>query len=144
MNDRIILGIALVIIGLLGIAVISPLITMSAYYGGYSPMTGGMMDGGYVPQGGMMDGGMMDDGYVPQGGMMGSDYVPQYTGEPLTIDQAEYLAKQYLGSVNNPDLAIKEIMEFEYNFYIIYFEKTTGIGAFEMLIWKKTPTDMMG
>ncbi|MGB6680041.1 MAG: hypothetical protein WBF08_01800, partial [Candidatus Bathyarchaeia archaeon] len=29
-------------------------------------------------------------------------------------------------------------------FYIIYFEKTTGIGAFEMLIWKKTPTDMMG
>jgi hypothetical protein len=128
MNDRIILGIALVIIGLLGIAVISPLITMSTYYGGYSPMTGGMMDGGYVPQ----------------GGMMGSDYVPQYTGEPLTIDQAEYLAKQYLGSVNNPDLAIKEIMEFEYNFYIIYFEKTTGIGAFEMLIWKKTPTDMMG
>jgi hypothetical protein len=35
-------------------------------------------------------------------------------------------------------------MEFEYNFYIIYFEKSTGIGAFEMLIWKKTPTDMMG
>ncbi len=126
MNNRTVLGIALVIIGLLGIAVMAPLITMSTYYGGYSPTTGGMMGGGTYP-------GMMDNGSVSQ-----------YTGEPLTMDQAEYLAKQYLGSLNNPDLAIKEIMEFEYNFYIIYFEKSTGIGAFETLIWKKTPTDMMG
>jgi hypothetical protein len=29
-------------------------------------------------------------------------------------------------------------MEFEQNFYIIYYEKSTGIGAFEMLIDKST------
>jgi hypothetical protein len=139
MNNRTVLGIALVIIGLLGIAVMAPLITMSTYYGGYSPTTGGMMGGGTYPG---MGGGMMGGGTYP--GMMDNGSVSQYTGEPLTMDQAEYLAKQYLGSLNNPDLAIKEIMEFEYNFYIIYFEKSTGIGAFEMLIWKKTPTDMMG
>ena len=139
MNNRTVLGIALVIIGLLGIAVMAPLITMSTYYGGYSPTTGGMMGGGTYPG---MGGGMMGGGTYP--GMMDNGSVSQYTGEPLTMDQAEYLAKQYLGSVNNPDLAIKEIMEFEYNFYIIYFDKSTGIGAFEMLIWKKTPTDMMG
>jgi hypothetical protein len=31
-------------------------------------------------------------------------------------------------------------MEFQNNFYIIYYEKDRGIGAFEMLIWKQTPT----
>ena len=42
-------------------------------------------------------------------------------------------------------MAIKEIMEFQNNFYIIYYEKATGRGAFEMLIWKTTPTyGMMG
>ena len=30
-------------------------------------------------------------------------------------------------------------MEFENNFYIIYYEKSTGLGAFEMLIWKTSP-----
>ena len=30
-------------------------------------------------------------------------------------------------------------------FYIVYYEKNTGIGAFEMLIWKQTPpSGMMG
>jgi hypothetical protein len=36
-------------------------------------------------------------------------------------------------------------MEFQYNFYIIYYEKDTGMGAFEMLIWKQAPAyGMMG
>jgi len=47
--------------------------------------------------------------------------------------------------LQNPNLAIKEIMEFQYNFYIVYYEKDTGIGAFEMLIWKEAPpSGMMG
>jgi len=47
--------------------------------------------------------------------------------------------------LNNPNLAIKEIMEFQYNFYIISYEKDTGRGAFEMLIWKQAPPyGMMG
>jgi hypothetical protein len=48
-------------------------------------------------------------------------------------------AQQYLTSLGDPNLAIKEIMEFQYNFYIIYYEKDTGRGAFEALIWKQAP-----
>jgi len=132
MNNKQILGIALVIIGLLGIVILLPLQIMSMSNYGYSPMR----ESTTWP--GMMGPGMM------QPYMMEPYYTTPYTGETLTFDQAEYLAKQFLNSLGNPDLAIKEIMEFEYNFYIIYYEKSTGIGAFEMLIWKRTSTDMMG
>jgi len=61
------------------------------------------------------------------------------------MDDAKILAQQYLASTRNQNLAIKEIMEFQYNFYIIYYEKDTGLGAFEMVIWKQTPpSGMMG
>ena len=64
---------------------------------------------------------------------------------PVSLDEAETTAQQYLESLGNPNLAMKEIMEFQYNFYIIYFEKDTGRGAFEMLIWKQAPpAGMMG
>jgi len=54
------------------------------------------------------------------------------------IDRALSIAERYLASLNDPDLAIDEIMEFELNYYVIYYEKSTGIGAFEMLIDKDT------
>jgi hypothetical protein len=64
---------------------------------------------------------------------------------PITLDEAKTIAQQYLVSLGNPNLAIKEIMEFQYNFYIMYYEKDTGLGAFEMLIWKQAPPQgMMG
>ncbi|MFQ6085523.1 MAG: hypothetical protein ACE5OY_04575 [Candidatus Bathyarchaeia archaeon] len=50
------------------------------------------------------------------------------------MDQAKQIALAYLSSLNDPDLGIDEIMEFELNFYAIYYEKSTGIGAFEMLV----------
>ena len=58
---------------------------------------------------------------------------------PITIDQAKTIAQDYIQSLGNPNLGIKEIMEFQYNFYIQVYEKDTGIGAFEMLIWKQAP-----
>jgi hypothetical protein len=63
----------------------------------------------------------------------------QASATPISLDQAKSIAQQYLSTTHNPNLAIKEIMEFQYNFYIIYYEKDTGIGAFEMLIWKQAP-----
>lgn len=54
------------------------------------------------------------------------------------IDAAEGIAEGYLTRFGNPDIAIKEIMEFELNYYVVYYEKSTGIGAFEMLIDKST------
>lgn len=58
----------------------------------------------------------------------------------ITMEQAKATAQQYLSTTGNPNLAIKEIMEFQNNFYIIYYEKDTGVGAFEMLIWKQVPS----
>jgi hypothetical protein len=82
-------------------------------------------------------------------GMMGqwsqSTEQPQTPTDAVTMDQAKAIAEQYLTSTQNPNLAIKEIMEFQDNFYIIYQEKDTGRGAFEMLIWKQaSPSGMMG
>jgi hypothetical protein len=58
---------------------------------------------------------------------------------PITIDQTKTMAQEYLQSLGDPNLGIKEIMEFQYNFYIQFYEKDTGMGAFEMLIWKQVP-----
>lgn len=54
--------------------------------------------------------------------------------KPITLDQAVELAQQYVASLHSPDLAVREVMEFELNFYFIVYEKSTGVGAFEMLI----------
>jgi hypothetical protein len=64
------------------------------------------------------------------------------TGQPplrsearlISLDKAAELARRYVTSLGNPDLDVKEVMEFELNFYFIVYEKSTGIGAFEMLI----------
>lgn len=62
---------------------------------------------------------------------------------PITLDQAKTVAEQYLASLQVPNLQIKEIMEFQYNFYVMYYEKDTSNGAFEMLIWKQALSSRM-
>jgi hypothetical protein len=63
----------------------------------------------------------------------------------ITLEQVRTIAQQYLASTRNPNLGIKEIMEFQNNFYVMYYEKDTGVGAFEMLVWKQAPSpEMMG
>jgi hypothetical protein len=61
---------------------------------------------------------------------------PAYTtnGTAITIDTAVTIAQNYLTSLNNP------VEEYTQNFYVQYYEKSTGIGAFEMLIDKYTGT----
>ena len=70
----------------------------------------------------------------------------EFKGEQnsISIDRAAELANDYLESLGNNDLAIDEIMEFEFNFYIVYYEKSTGIGAFESIIDKQGAYGMMG
>ena len=60
------------------------------------------------------------------------------TATPLTITQAAEIAKTYVASLNNPDLTIKEIEEYTNNFYVPVTEKSTGNGAFELLVNKYT------
>ncbi|MCW4008064.1 MAG: hypothetical protein NWF09_05175 [Candidatus Bathyarchaeota archaeon] len=58
------------------------------------------------------------------------------TSAPIPIDTAVTIAQQYLLQLNNPDLAVKEVEEYTLNFYVQYYERSTGVGAFEMLIDK--------
>ena len=56
--------------------------------------------------------------------------------QTITIDSAVQLFKSYLTSLRNPDLGLHEVEEYQNNFYATYVEKSTGIFAFQMLIWK--------
>ncbi|MCL4535737.1 MAG: hypothetical protein M1370_11340 [Bacteroidetes bacterium] len=93
--------------------------------GGWGP--GGMMGGfgGYGPGGGWGMGGMM-------GGWWGGAQQP--TGNPISVDQAQQDAQQAISSYGDQNLAISEIMEFQYNFYVEVKEKDTGVHAFELLV----------
>ncbi|MCL4534217.1 MAG: hypothetical protein M1370_03535 [Bacteroidetes bacterium] len=101
---------------------------------GYGP--GGMM-GGYGP-GGMMGGygpGGMMGGYGP-GGMMGGWYGQSSGGQALTLAQAVDQVKSYVANAGYQGLAVDEVMEFQYNFYAIVKEESSGRGAFELLVNK--------
>src|SRR4030067_1546295 len=117
-------------------------------YGGYS---GGMMSGGRM--GGMMGGYYSGYGTTTPpasagqygwGGCRGTNgYVsptPPTQGVAITLDKAVNVAKAHLASLNNPDLAIDEVEEYTQNFYVLFYEKSTGIGAFEIIIDKYTGT----
>jgi len=52
---------------------------------------------------------------------------------PLTIEQAQTAAENYLATLDNADLKIAEIMIFDNNAYIVVKEISTGNGAFELL-----------
>jgi hypothetical protein len=60
------------------------------------------------------------------------------TATSITIETAVTIAQQYLTQLNNPDLAVREVEEYTQNFYVQVYEKSTGIGAFELLIDKYT------
>ncbi|TAK35962.1 MAG: hypothetical protein EPO21_04270 [Chloroflexota bacterium] len=97
--------------------------------------SGGMMGSG---PGGMMGGsGMMSD---DPGGMMGgwAAQTPQNQGTPISLDKAVEAAQTYVERMGNKDLVVTEVMEFQNNFYAIVKEKSTGTGAFELLINRYT------
>jgi len=60
------------------------------------------------------------------------------TGTPLTITQAKTIAQNYVTSIGNPDLTVKQVEEYSNNFYVQVNEASTGKGAFELLINKQT------
>lgn len=76
-------------------------------------------------------------------GMMGQR--PSTGSVPIALDEAAARFQDYIAATGNKDLALLEVMEFENNFYVVVYEKSTGIAAFELLIWKQTPrSGMMG
>ncbi len=52
----------------------------------------------------------------------------------LTMDQVEDRVERYLGELNDPNLEVKEIIEFTARFYVVFSEKDTEINAFVGMI----------
>ena len=71
-------------------------------------------------------------------GLFGVFYYNIFQARDVSLERAEVIAERYLDSLNDANIAIGEIMEFEYNHYIVFYEKSTNIGAFEMLIDKES------
>ncbi|MEM3448051.1 MAG: hypothetical protein QXP38_04110, partial [Nitrososphaerota archaeon] len=53
---------------------------------------------------------------------------------PLTHREAVTIAEAYLKTLNNPDLTLGEFEEYSNNFYLSIIEKSSGRGAFELII----------
>jgi len=79
----------------------------------------------------MMGGYGMMDGFNTEGRLDKNDTTPV---TPMSIDQARNSVEGYLNNLNNPDLEIKEIIIFNNNAYARIVEKSTGIGAMELLV----------
>lgn len=90
----------------------------------YSNMMG-WISGGNNSGYSMMDGNGMMGGYRSGTGS---------NVKPLTVDQVKQAVDAYLKRLNNPDLELKEIMIFDNNAYARIAEKSTGIGAMELLV----------
>ena len=71
-------------------------------------------------------------------GVLGVGYLFYTSSLGISMARAQTISENYLDSVGASDLEIDEIMEFEYNYYVVYSEESTGIGAMEMLIDKTT------
>lgn len=104
--------------------------------------TGGLPDGrGWGMRGGQT--GAYCGGGLPGRGMMGAGYqgvpctgayaAPQQGAVP-SLDGAVAAAEGYLDQAGYTGLEIEEVMEFEYNYYVLVRELDTGTGAMELLV----------
>jgi hypothetical protein len=114
--------------------------------GGYANGPGGMMSGqgfgpgmmgggyGYGP-GGMMRGGY---GYGPGGMMRGWGTTTAQTQPITSLDDARQAFRRYIDATGIPNLALDEVMQFQWNYYAIIKDTSTGNGAFELLANPRT------
>jgi len=111
-------------------AVNQPGVAQAPY--GYGMTGTGMMEGGYGP--GMMGGGMMSGGMMGGGMMGGYGSGSLYGVKPLSVEDAKKAVEGYLSGLGNSDLALDEVMIFDNQAYARVVEKSTGVGAFEVLV----------
>ena len=128
MNKRILLGVFFIIVGIFGLAVFSTIQFIPTYTGSI-PTAFQTTPPALSP--------------LPSTPQIPAPYRPN-TSIPTNIDEATDVAESYVASLGYPDLAVKEIMEFQYNYYFIVYEKSTGIGAFEGVIEKGVGLSGMG
>lgn len=68
------------------------------------------------------------------GGRMSDWWSASPPTEPLSLNEARTILEDYLQAYGNADLEIAEIMIFDNHAYAEVVEKSTGIGAFEVLV----------
>jgi predicted small secreted protein len=146
------IGLAVIAAALLTASVLAFMDAQGTYspYGATSngASSGGMMGGAYSAPQSPAQPNQATPTYPYQYGSggcrgRGTSYVAptpntETTEAPLTIETAEAIAQQYVTQLNSPDLAVREVEEYTQNFYVQIYEKSTGIGAFELLIDKYT------
>ena len=98
---------------------------------GFNGMNGGTRTG---RRGSHLGPGMMGGGNGAGPGMMQGFGRNTARVTPLTVDQAYQAAGKYVAVLNNADLQIAEVMVFDNNAYVRVVEKSTGTGAFELLV----------
>jgi hypothetical protein len=152
-SGKFIIAIALVVIGVAFItASVFACIGLQSVYNPYGTnaneiYAGGMMGGAYSTPQSPAQSNATTPAYPYQYGMGGcrggwNGYAaPIYpstgaTATPITIETAATIAQHYLTQLNNPALAVREVEEYTQNFYVQVYEKSTGAGAFELLITK--------
>jgi hypothetical protein len=59
-------------------------------------------------------------------------------GQNIGMDRAVTIAQDVAGSYSGGGLAVDEVIEFSNNYYAAIREKSTGVGAFEILIDKSS------
>jgi len=107
-------------------------------WGGAGSMMGGYhgQAGGWNMPGGMMGGFSGNNGGYGRG-LWNNNRGSQYSGERISIEQAvtgveAYLKGYYAENSSGPE--VKEVMEFNNNFYIAVVEENSEKGAFEVLV----------
>ena len=112
---------------ILGVALVVGALGLSSVAGAFAqtqpaPVPGGMMGGG---------------GMMGPGGMMGGGARAQ--AQPIdSLDAARSAFQGYVERTGNSDLVVDEVMQFQWNYYAIVKEQSTGVGAFELLADPRT------
>ena len=77
----------------------------------------------------------IQDDRMGEYGMMGEYFSKTNPAvQPLTIDEVDQIIHEYLEELSNDDLILGEIMIFDNQAYAQIIEKSSGIGAMEVLI----------
>lgn len=129
------LGITLAVLGIFVIAVL--IFGAGLFIGHSNVFANNFSTNGFTGQAfnnpgySMMGSYNMMGGYNTAGSLENNNTAPETS---LTIDQAKQAIEDYLKNLNNSDIELKEIMIFNNNAYARIVEKSTGIGAMELLV----------
>ena len=100
---------------------------------GFGGMMGGFRgsrgNGSYGTGRGMMGGNGMLGGFGYSNSLRNGT-----VNNSLTVESARNAVQDYLDTLGNADLEIEEVMLFNQNAYAIVIEKSTGMGAMELLV----------